>query len=162
MPIGTISNSEIGSSVRSKLNQALAILDGTVPDALNFAFGSTSGTKFGTATTQKLGFFNATPIVQPANTTDLRTVLINLGFLASGGASPLDLNGGALTVGSVAVADGGDVALGTTTGTKFGTSASQKIGFYNTTPIVQAVVPTGSSTDTVITALQNLGLIRQS
>jgi hypothetical protein len=73
----------------------------TLSDGMNIVAGSTTGTKIGTATTQKLGFFNATPIVQPASTTDLRTVLINLGLLASGGASPLNLNGGALTAGSI-------------------------------------------------------------
>lgn len=38
----------------------------TVADASDIALGTTTGTKFGTATTQKLGFFNATPVVQPA------------------------------------------------------------------------------------------------
>ncbi len=66
-------------------------------DAANIAIGTTTGTKIGTATTQKIGFYNATPITQPANTTDLRTAIINLGLLASGGANPLNLNGGALT-----------------------------------------------------------------
>lgn len=37
----------------------------TIADAHNMAFGTTTGTKIGTATTQKLGFWNATPIVQP-------------------------------------------------------------------------------------------------
>jgi hypothetical protein len=36
-----------------------------VVDASDFAVGTTTGTKFGTATTQKLGFWNATPVVQP-------------------------------------------------------------------------------------------------
>jgi hypothetical protein len=58
---------------------------------------ATTGTKIGTATTQKIGFYNATPIAQQANTTDLRAAVINLGLLASGGATPLDLNGGNLT-----------------------------------------------------------------
>ena len=39
-------------------------------------------------------------------------------------------------------ADGVDVAVGTTTGTKIGTAATQKIGFWNKTPIVQ---PSGAS-----------------
>lgn len=39
--------------------------DITVSDAENLIFGSTTGTKIGTATTQKLAFWNATPIVQP-------------------------------------------------------------------------------------------------
>jgi hypothetical protein len=38
---------------------------GTVLDGVNWTFGSTTGTKIGTATTQKIGFFNKTPIVQP-------------------------------------------------------------------------------------------------
>ena len=37
----------------------------TLGDAQNIAFNATTGTKIGTATTQKLSFWNATPIVQP-------------------------------------------------------------------------------------------------
>lgn len=36
----------------------------TLADAANLVVGSTTGTKIATATTQKLGFYNATPIVQ--------------------------------------------------------------------------------------------------
>ena len=71
--------------------------------AQNIVTDTTTGTKIGTATTQKLAFYNSTPIVQPTNTTDLRTALINLGLLASGGVTPLNLNGGALTAGSLAL-----------------------------------------------------------
>jgi hypothetical protein len=39
-----------------------------VVSAHNIVTDGTTGTKIGTATTQKLGFFNATPIVQPATT----------------------------------------------------------------------------------------------
>lgn len=42
------------------LNQAISITD-----AKNIVLGTTTGTKIGTSTTQKLGFFNATPVVQP-------------------------------------------------------------------------------------------------
>lgn len=45
-----------------------------------------------------------------------------------------------------------NLILGTTTGTKFGTATSQKLSFYNSTPIVQ---PSGN----IITALTNLGLV---
>jgi len=48
---------------------------------------STNGTKIGTTTSQKLGFFNATPIVQPANSVAINDVLVNLGLRASGGNS---------------------------------------------------------------------------
>lgn len=36
------------------------------------------------------------------------------------------------------------------------------VGFYGVAPVARQVVPTGSSTDTLITALQTLGLIAQS
>ncbi len=39
----------------------------TLDDALNMDFGTTTGTKIGTGTTQKIGFWNATPIIQPAS-----------------------------------------------------------------------------------------------
>lgn len=81
----------------------------TMSNGVNVVLGTAAGTKIGTATTQKLGFFNATPIVQPASTTDLRTAIINLGLLATGGATPLNLNGGALTAGSATIATTGVV-----------------------------------------------------
>jgi len=40
----------------------------SIANAKNVAVGTGTGTKFGTATSQKIGFFNATPIVQPATT----------------------------------------------------------------------------------------------
>jgi hypothetical protein len=45
------------------------------------------------------GAFGATAVVQPTSTTDIRLALISLGLLATGGASPMNLNGGALTAG---------------------------------------------------------------
>jgi hypothetical protein len=39
----------------------------TYAEAANFAFGTSTGTKIGTATTQKLSLWNATPIIQPAS-----------------------------------------------------------------------------------------------
>lgn len=38
----------------------------TLADAMDIVVNATTGTKIGTATTQKLGFFNATPAVQPS------------------------------------------------------------------------------------------------
>lgn len=81
----------------------LLLSGGTLDDGANIALGSTTGTKIGTATTQKLGFFNATPVVrqsQPAAAAftgvyandgnaivaavnGLRTALINLGLIGS-------------------------------------------------------------------------------
>ena len=39
----------------------------TFADAYNIIFNTTTGTKIGTATSQKLGLWNATPVVQPAS-----------------------------------------------------------------------------------------------
>lgn len=46
--------------------------------------GTTNGVKIGTATSQKFGFFNATPVIQPLATAGLLTSLQNLGLIASG------------------------------------------------------------------------------
>jgi len=39
----------------------------TMADGINIVADTTTGTKIGTAITQKLGFWNATPVVQQAN-----------------------------------------------------------------------------------------------
>lgn len=48
--------------------ETVLVKDGsvTMPDAGNVVTNGTTGTKIGTATTEKLGFWNATPVVQPA------------------------------------------------------------------------------------------------
>jgi hypothetical protein len=46
----------------------------TLGDAQNIAFNTTTGTKIGAATTQKLSFWNATPIVQPTTAVSSATV----------------------------------------------------------------------------------------
>jgi hypothetical protein len=46
-----------------------------IPDALNIETGTTTGTKIGTSTSQKIGFFDATPIVQPTELTDELTTI---------------------------------------------------------------------------------------
>jgi hypothetical protein len=56
----------------------------TLKDTLDIAVGTTTGTKIGTATTQKIGFFNATPVVQQAavaDATDAATVITQLNAL---------------------------------------------------------------------------------
>jgi hypothetical protein len=53
-------------------------------DAGNITVGTTTGTKIGTATTQKIGFFDKTPVVQPtavADATDAATVITQLNAL---------------------------------------------------------------------------------
>lgn len=57
-------------------------LNGTLSGTLtmsdtNIVLGTTTGTKLGTATTQKLGFWNATPIVQPTTAVAAATFVAN-------------------------------------------------------------------------------------
>lgn len=55
-------------------------------NAINMVFGTTTGTKIGTATSQKIGFWNATPIVQPTTAVAAAT------FAAVAGGSTIDTN----------------------------------------------------------------------
>ena len=54
-------------------------------EGANIVTGTTTGTKIGTSTSQKLGFYNATPVVRQANTVQSRVALQTYGLLASGG-----------------------------------------------------------------------------
>jgi hypothetical protein len=110
----------------------------TVAAGTNLALATTTGTKIGTATNQLLGFWNATPVDQPALTADLLDSLQEVGLIASGaGNTPLDLSAGALGCGTITLTDAANIVVNTTTGSKIGTSTTQKIGFWNAAPAVQ-------------------------
>lgn len=51
----------------------------TFADAVNLAFNDTTGTKIGTAATQKIGFWNATPVVQPTTGGATSSFSVNTG-----------------------------------------------------------------------------------
>lgn len=128
----------------------------TITD-VNVALSATTGTKIGTATSQKLGFFNATPVIQPVAGTDLGTVLSSLGLRAAGTAYPITTSGAVQFTGGVTITTTNltltdkDIVLGTTTGTKIGTATSQKLGFFNATPVIQPVA--GTDLGTVLSSL---------
>jgi hypothetical protein len=110
----------------------------TVAEGTNLVLGTTTGTKIGTDPLQKLGFYDATPVDQPALTADLLDSLQEVGLIASGaGDTPLNLTAGALGCGTITLADAANVVVNTTTGTKIGTGPTQKIGFWDATPAVQ-------------------------
>ena len=68
--------------------------------------------------------------------------------------------------GDIDLDDASNIVLDTTTGTKIGTSTSQKVGFFNATPVVQQTgyaIPTDlaeciTALTTLRTAVNNLGL----
>lgn len=73
-------------------------------------------------------------------------------------ANILDDGAGNMTLsGSFTIKEAGNIILGTTTGTKIGTAITQKLGFFNATPVVRQTdgaaltnsVTVGGTTDTI-------------
>ena len=78
-----------------------------------------------------LGFYNAAA----GNISILNDFASGSIILTAGGSSIAQWTIGAN--GDLTAADGENIIVGTTNGTKIGTSGSQKLGFWNATPIVQ-------------------------
>ena len=63
-----------GTITSTSLRKEFIMGDNAITDAVNLVFGTTTGTKIGTATTQKLAFWNSTPIVQPTTAIAAATI----------------------------------------------------------------------------------------
>ena len=70
--------------------------------------------------------------------------------LAASGAATFSSS---VTAASYTVNDAGNITVGTTTGTKIGTAASQKLSFWNATPIVQPTSAVAAATFVANTSL---------
>lgn len=85
---GTVSidGAVIGGTTAAAASVTTLALGGTmtIADATNIAVNATTGTKIGTATSQKLAFYNSTPVVQPAG-----AAVTTAGFTAGAGAAVL-------------------------------------------------------------------------
>lgn len=86
--IGTITANEVnlGTQGAIRLTLGAGLADGmTIQDGYNVNVGTTTGTKFGTATTQKIGFYGATPIVKQTgvavSAAGIHAALVNLGLI---------------------------------------------------------------------------------
>lgn len=81
-----------------------------IANGLNVVLGTSTGTQFGTSTSQKIGFYGKTAIIQPTATTDLGVALSNLGLRAVGTAYPITTSGtknfGDLTASTIMATDG--------------------------------------------------------
>lgn len=79
--VGTVSFTNSALTKRFSFNGALNISSGgiTLPNAGDLAMGTGTGSKIGTATTQKIGFWNKTPIVQPTTAVTAGTFVANTG-----------------------------------------------------------------------------------
>jgi hypothetical protein len=86
--VGTLSATTFGLLSRA---------GGTMDEGANIATGTTTGTKIGTATTQKIGFYNATPTVQGTAIADL-TVTATSGSLPTANGSVTIANAATPTV----------------------------------------------------------------
>lgn len=70
-----IATNQIGTWTSGNINVVAPL----VMNDNNFVFGTGTGNKLGTATNQKLGFWNATPIVQPTTAVAAATFVANTG-----------------------------------------------------------------------------------
>ena len=73
---GTLQTNSL--TTRTSGNVAFAS-DIQLNDTRNLIIGATTGSKIGTATSQKIGFWNATPIVQPTTAVTAATIVLNSG-----------------------------------------------------------------------------------
>ena len=65
---------DISEAAAASKNKSITLTElFKVPDAVNIATGTTTGTKIGTATTQKISLWNATPVVQPTAVANITT-----------------------------------------------------------------------------------------
>jgi len=77
-------------------------------------------------------------------------LLIQSGGTHTDGGFKLDINGTFRSNGNFTLSDANNIILGTTTGTKIGTATTEKIGFWNKTPIIQ---PTTAYASSVLSSL---------
>lgn len=70
----------------------------------------------------------------------------NLGTSTTDAGYKLDVGGTTRLQGNVTISDTYNLSLGSTTGTKIGTSNTEKLGFWNVTPIVQPTTSVTSAT----------------
>jgi hypothetical protein len=162
-------NSSSGAALKLSSTSGLSLNAATgnvqLGDGVNIVVNTATGTKIATATNQKLGHYGVTPVVQPGATTDLGTVLSDLGLRAAGTAYPITTSGAVTLTGAVAM-NATTLATDTTTGLKIATATSQRLGFYNSTPVVQPnttgttsgfTAGAGSAVDSAATFTGNTG-----
>ncbi len=160
---GSITSSQLATSLTDETGTGANVF-GTSPtittslimaDAANVVINATTGTKIGTATTQKIGFYNATPIVQP--TGDVITALQNLGLGAS--LTVTATTNANLTGPITSVGNSTSVAAQTGTGSTFVMQASPTITTPTfTTSITGPLHIGGSGTTSTLTFQTTTGI----
>ncbi len=161
---GTVRDLRIGNTNRSIVVAAATSSQG----GYQFNGGSTAtanavgvnATYTTTATSGNFVGLNVNPTINQSSTAGYTGLLVNATESTTGSGAKLlaDFQVGGSSKASIAntgtlsLADSANISAGTTVGTKIGTAATQKLGFYNATPVAQ---PTGN----LLTALGTLGLV---
>ncbi len=139
----------------------------------SIATGAGAVTNIGNAT-GTIGFFGVTAAARPAATADIKDGLALMGLLTNGGATPLNLDGGALTAGSVTsnttvtatlgniTATNGNIVRGTA-GNKdvYSSVATTTTAGANSAGKVTLVGGTATISTTAVTASSIIRLTRQ-
>lgn len=65
---------------------------------------------------------------------------------------------------SLAIDDGIDISVGSTTGSKIGSATTEKLGLWGVTPVVQPIAATGGAmtVDQLLVILQTTGIVKQA
>ncbi|HVT37350.1 MAG TPA: DUF2793 domain-containing protein [Nevskiaceae bacterium] len=87
-----------------QVNGGAAIAGTLTLSAQNIATDTSTGMKIGTSTSQKLGFFNATPVTQQSGSTDVLASLVNLGLRAASSNPGFNIGTGAIACGAITAA----------------------------------------------------------
>ena len=159
--VHAIATPTLAASAATTINSAVA----TLRIASGPVAGSNvtiSGTKYALLVSADFaGFFggligNGTVTLNASagtNVTNIGTGTTTGTVTIGGGSNAVTVNATTLTLGAeITLVDGADITVNATTGTKIGTAITQKLGFYNATPIVQragaaqvAVATTGAT-----------------
>lgn len=133
-------------------------------DGATLVLGTTTGTKIGTATTQKLAFYNSTPIIQPSGAA--LTALSNLGLIASPTLATSDITSGTLGVarggtGTTTAFTAGSVVFAGASGVYsqdnanlFWDDTNNRLGIGNAAPATQLELTTATGDGTVTEVLR--------
>jgi len=126
----------------------------TFADGNNLAVGTTTGTQIATATTQKIAFYGATPVVQISGATDVLAGLATLGLRAASANPPLNLGTGAVTAGT------GTFSGALSSGAAAGTTGSLKLlGTTSGTCTITVPAVAGTPTFTLPAAVGAAGQV---
>jgi hypothetical protein len=150
---------------------------GEASDFLHFMEAGTTRVRMRGDHNQSSGTGNVlqlAPLIQQTGTAGYNGILLNVQENGTGSGSNAFLRIQKSSVdqfvisnsGDLTLFDGATIALGTGTGTKFGTSTSQKLGFWNAPPVIKGTVSgsrgSNAALASLLTLLASYGLLTDS